>query len=53
MSEYRIEEIRDEGGRVVRWEIYHEDELIRTFTDRIKAEAELERLQKQEKFPQP
>ena len=52
MSEYRIEEIREEGGRIVRWEIYHEDELIRSFTDKAEAEAELERLQKEETFPQ-
>ncbi|NHN83229.1 hypothetical protein GOB93_01050 [Acetobacter musti] len=52
MSEYRIEEIRDESGRTVRWEIYHEDELIRSFTDKAGAEAELEKLQKKETFSQ-
>lgn len=51
MSEYRIEEIKDTGGKTVRWEIYHEDTLVRSFTDQTEAERTLADLRSKEQFP--
>ena len=52
MSKYWMKEVKEEGGRIVRWEIYHEDELIRSFTDQHAAEKLLSELRdKEEKSP--
>lgn len=52
MSKYWMKEVKEEGGQIVRWEIYHEDELIRSFTDQHAAEKLLSELRdKEEKNP--
>ncbi|NHN87400.1 hypothetical protein [Acetobacter conturbans] len=51
MSEYTLQEVKDSGGTIVRWEIYFQDELMRSFTDQAKAEEVLAELRSKEKSP--